>query len=181
MLGLFGKKKVDVDKLSNILLNFMVKFADQAYPDMEEIIKKSQEFACIPEIDSEEGKNHFLIICIVGNMSTASLFLSASVHEKLKDKTTQKAANLFDIEKDELSQVLKDYKQFMKRVNHPSKNTIYAMSKGIFHKLNLNQFQEEYFKEQNAPNPMFQKRIDEVMTQSIFNWETFLNKHKISE
>ena len=77
----------------------------------------------------------------------------------------------------------KSFKLFMScylnKVNHPSKNMHYAMSKGIFGKYQLNQFQDDYFKNMNSPNPMFLKRLDEAMDCFIWNWESFKQKYQI--
>ncbi len=76
---------------------------------------------------------------------------------------------------------MKEYKKFLTRINHPSKNMLYAMSKGMFYKYELNPFQnEEYFRNLQTPNPIFLKRLDEVMGQFIFNWDDFVAKYKVS-
>ena len=54
------------------------------------------------------------------------------------------------------------------------------MSKAVFHKYNLNEFQDEYFKRLQNPNPLFLKRMDEVMKFYIWNWDAFLKKYKIN-
>ena len=53
------------------------------------------------------------------------------------------------------------------------------MSKAFFRKYGLNDFQEEFFKTQKVPNPIFQKRLDTVMTTYIFNWEDFIGRYKM--
>ena len=53
------------------------------------------------------------------------------------------------------------------------------MSKAIFHKYALNDFQEEYFRNMQAPNPLFLKRMDEVISNFIWNWEAVEKKYKI--
>ena len=73
----------------------------------------------------------------------------------------------------------KEYRTFLSRVNYPSKNTLYSMSKGIFHKYELNQFQEGYFKSLNTPNPIFLKNLDEVMNYFLWDFEAFTEKYKV--
>ncbi|NBN99415.1 MAG: hypothetical protein EBV19_09305, partial [Flavobacteriia bacterium] len=60
----------------------------------------------------------------------------------------------------------------------PSKTTLYAMSKAVFHKYELNQFQDDYFKRMNAPNPVFLKRLDDLLNNFLWNWETFFKKYR---
>ena len=38
---------------------------------------------------------------------------------------------------------------------------IYGMSKAVFHKYGLNEYQDEYFRRMQAPNPLFLKRMDD--------------------
>jgi hypothetical protein len=91
----------------------------------------------------------------------------------------QKFATIFGMSETEFSSLVKDYKSFIARVNHPSKNVLYGMSKAIFHKYTLNDFQEDYFKRMQAPNPLFLKRVDEIMQNFIWNWEAVFKKYKL--
>ena len=91
----------------------------------------------------------------------------------------EKFATVFGLSINELKAIIKEYDSFMSRVNHPSKNTLYAMSKAIFHKYNLNDFQDEYFKKMQCPNPLFLKRMDEIVSNFIWDWEAFFKKFKV--
>jgi len=64
-------------------------------------------------------------------------------------------------------------------VNHPSKNTLYGMSKAVFHKFHLNDYQESYFKNMRTPNPLFLKRMDDVLNNFLWDWEEFFKRHKL--
>ena len=57
----------------------------------------------------------------------------------------------------------------------------YAMSKGVFFKYELNKFQSDYFRNMNTPNPIFLKRLDEVIGQFIFNWTEIQDTYRIVE
>jgi len=57
----------------------------------------------------------------------------------------------------------------------------YAMSKGVFFKYGLNDYQTEYFKNMNTPNPIFLKRLDEIIGQFIFNWPDIQENYRITE
>ena len=63
--------------------------------------------------------------------------------------------------------------------NHPSRNMIYAMSKGVFDKYLLYNFQDEYFKRMQAPNPLFLKRMDEVLENFVWDWDVFFKKYRL--
>ena len=55
------------------------------------------------------------------------------------------------------------------------------MSKGVFHKYELYEFQEEFFRNMRTPHPTFLKRLDEIMVNFIFDWESYLDKYKVVE
>jgi hypothetical protein len=75
--------------------------------------------------------------------------------------------------------LIREYQSFITRVNHPSKNWIYGMSKAIFDKYTLYNFQDEYFKRMQAPNPLFLKRMDEVVENFVWDWDAFFKKYKL--
>jgi hypothetical protein len=54
------------------------------------------------------------------------------------------------------------------------------MSKAMFEKYKLNDFQDDYFRRMQAPNPLFLKRMDEVMANFIWNWDAFFKKYKMN-
>ena len=56
---------------------------------------------------------------------------------------------------------------------------IYAMSKGIFDKYALYDYQDEYFKRMQVPNPLFLKRMDEIVENFIWDWSAFLKKYRL--
>ena len=69
----------------------------------------------------------------------------------------------------------------MNRMNMPSKNVHYAMSKAVFDRYKLNQFQEEYFRNLNTPNPIFLKRTDDIMENFIWDWQEIKDKYRFVE
>jgi hypothetical protein len=67
----------------------------------------------------------------------------------------------------------------MSRVNAPSKNVIYAMSKAVFFKYNLCEKQDKYFKDMKTANPIFLKNLDELMKNFTWDWDAFNDKYKV--
>jgi hypothetical protein len=90
-------------------------------------------------------------------------------------------APVYDFSPEEMKKALTEYMNFMTRINHPSKNTIYAMSKAVFHKYDLAPFQDEYFRKMQCPNPLFLKRMDEVMEKFLLNWDAFFKRYKMAD
>jgi hypothetical protein len=79
----------------------------------------------------------------------------------------------------ELELEIKALQQLMERVNHPSRNAVYAMSKTIFHKYDLFRHQGDYFRDLKAPNPIVLKRLNGLMGFFLWNWEEFVSEHRI--
>jgi hypothetical protein len=53
------------------------------------------------------------------------------------------------------------------------------MSKALFFKYNLNEFQDVYFKNMQAPNPLFLKRMEDLFYYFIWDWDVFFKKYKV--
>jgi hypothetical protein len=79
----------------------------------------------------------------------------------------------------EFSVKVREYQGFMGRINTPSKNTLYAMSKAVFFKYDLIDCQDEYFRAMKTPNPIFCKNLDEVLRNFLWDWEAFNEKYKV--
>ena len=92
----------------------------------------------------------------------------------------EKLSKIYAIPEVDFTKMIREYQSFIAKVNHPSKNMVYGMSKAIFYKYKLNQFQDEYFRRMQAPNPLFLKRMDEVMSNFVWNWDAFFKKYKLN-
>lgn len=180
MLSILTKKKISEDKTATVFVNFLLTLADQGFPEVASFFNEDPEFATHPSV-SPDSSSEFLLIVFAGNLKFLSErfpdYQGARMTELILSKLSQALGN----DKITLKKTISDYQSFMARVNHPSKNTHYAMSKAIFHKYNLNPHQAEYFRNMNTPNPIFLKRLDEVIAQFIWDWEAFTKKYKIVE
>lgn len=176
---LFGKKKITEDKLANVFVNSMLKAVDESFGDIVDAMVNDPEFKIKPSIDKTDS-DKFLMIVVVGNLSHLNRYFSNTEEVVLKGKITQKFANVFGMSYDEMANIFKDFGQFIYRVNHPSKNMLYGMSKAVFYKYRLGQYQDEYFAQLDAPNPIFLKRLDTLMENYLWDWNTFLDKYKFS-
>ena len=74
---------------------------------------------------------------------------------------------------------IKAIQSHMTRLNAPSKNTIYAMGKVLFHQYDLFCFQDTYFREMKAPNPIVLKRLNGLMSYFTFDWAEVQDQFKI--
>lgn len=178
MFAIFGKKKIKENLVANIFVNSILDTIDNGFPEVVGIINDSPEFVSSPNIDSTNS-DCFTLIVIAANISFIPDHLHNSKDDRVTNLILSKLSNVFDVEEDKFTRVIKNYTKYLNKVNHPSKNMLYAMSKAIFGKYQLNEFQDEYFKNMCSPNPMFLKRLDEAMENFVWNWEAFNQKYQI--
>ncbi|MGB0882191.1 MAG: hypothetical protein ACPGSO_04510 [Vicingaceae bacterium] len=178
MFKIFGKKKIKEDVAANVFVNSILNTIDNGFAEVAGIINDSPEFVIRPNISSDND-NAFTLIVIAANIHFIPDFLHDDKEERITNLIFSKLSNVFDCDQEELEKVIKEYQCFLMKKNHPSKNMHYAISKGIFWKYGLNDFQDEYFKNMRSPNPMFLKRLDETMDNFIWNWDAFTHKYQI--
>lgn len=178
MFGLLVKKKIDANKLANVFVNALVEVVENGFDDIAAMINDDPAFISNPAINQTKSDD-FLLIVMVGNLRYLDAHFDVDDAKEIRSHIIEKFALIYSLEVRDFEKIVNDFDHLISRVNHPSKNTLYGMSKALFHKLNLNDFQESYFKSMNAPNPLFLKRMDEVMTNFLWDWDAFFKKHKL--
>jgi len=178
MLGFSIRKKIDTNKLSNIFVNSLIEVVENGFQDVLEMIKDDSAFVSEPIVPSN-AKQQFLLVLIVGNIDYLRNSFDNYEVEEIEDEIIQKFAKIYGLTEGEFSALIRKTDEFISHHNFPSKNILYGMSKAVFRKLNLGEFQESYFKSQNVPNPLFIKRMDEVLINFIWDWDVFLKKYKL--
>lgn len=178
MLTIFGKKKVTDNKVAKHFVYTTLDVVEQGWPEVAGFINESQEFVRRPNLDPEDY-GRFLMIVIAGNFNFIPKNFDEGHDKEILRGCIEEFSAILGVEATELAKKVKCYRDFLARVNMPSKNTLYAMSRGIFHKYELNEFQEEYFKSLNTPNPIFLKNMNEVMTHFLWDWSSFKEKYKV--
>lgn len=180
MFTIFRKKKITEDQLANFFVSSLLNLVDKGFPDVAAMINADPEFSappCLAAADSDK----FLLIVASGNIQLLSKHFERMQDVRLAESINRKLANALGVEPQKLKELLNKYQSWMTRINHPSKNIHYAMSKAVFYKYDLNQFQSEYFRNMNTPNPIFLKRLDEVIAQFIWNWENYKEEYRITQ
>ena len=180
MFDIFFKKKITEDKLVDYFVFSTVKMVDEAFQDVADLIINNPEFKTPPQI-SANNVDPLLWVVITGNMSLIPRYFNDYQDIRLMDAANRKFSRLLNVPLDVFKTEVKKNSQLFSRLNRPSKNTVYAMSKAVFHKYNLGQYQDEFFKKKNLPNPIFLKRLNDIMEQFLFNWEQFADDYKIVE
>lgn len=178
MFTLFGKKKIKEDVVANIFVNSILDTIDKGFPEIVGVINDAPEFITSPNL-SESDMDHFTLVVFAANLSYLPQHLHDSKDERILNLILLKLSKVYDCNQEKLKNVIKDYQCFLMKVNHPSKNMLYAMSKGIFSKYKLNDYQDDYFKNMNSPNPMLLKRLDEALDNFVWNWDSFKQKYQI--
>ena len=178
MLKTLFRKKLSDEQLANVFVNAMLDVVDKGFEEVVELIKEDPAFVQVPNLDKcTDG--HFTMIVIVANLSFLGDHFDPTQSASLEQLIKEKFADIFGMSMQVFEGHLSNYKKFMSRVNHPSKNMHYAMSKGMFHKYQLNDYQDGYFKKMKCPNPLFLKRMDEVMDSFVWNWDAFFKRYKM--
>ena len=67
-------------------------------------------------------------------MKVLERFLPASEEISLSGLIIEELAEIYETDFIRMKELLEDYSSYISRVNHPSKNTLYGMSKAIFFK-----------------------------------------------
>lgn len=179
MLAIFGKKKLNAERTAHIFSHNIIETVEQGFPDVAGFINDSPEFVTSPCIQSDDyGK--FLMVVIAGNYSFIPQQFTDGQDKEIIQCCNEKLAPVFDMSKYEFEAVVKEYKDFMGRANAPSKNMVYAMSKGVFFKYNLCDHQDDYFKQMKTANPIFLKNLDDLMKNFLWDWDAFNEKYKVT-
>lgn len=174
-----SKKKITEDQLANAFVNALIDTVQACFPEISSLINEDPDLPKCPNIDQYDDEE-FLMIVLVGNIKMLSDNFDHGLQDSLRDKIFEKCAAAFGMETTEFIGKYKEYCEFLNRVNHPSKNTLYAMARGVFYKYNLNLYQADYFRTLNTPNPIFLKRMNELMDLFIWNWQGFFERYKVS-
>ena len=178
MFSTLIKRRLTDNQVANIFINAIFDSVDKGFEEVALLINEDTAFSSSPKININNNREFGLIV-IVGNLSYLESNFEAEQTERVEKIIFEKLSKLYAIDVSSFKKLIKEYQSFIARVNHPSKNWVYGMSKAIFYKYKLNEFQDEYFKRMQAPNPLFLKRMDEIMVNFIWNWDAFSKKFKL--
>ena len=180
MFSLLTKKRITEDKTANVFVNSILSLVDEAFPQVANLINEDPEFVISPNIPSNRS-DQFLLIVIAGNIKFIPDYFSDYRDIRLIELLYSKFSQAIGVEKDTLKQAVAKQQSLFSKLNHPSKNTHYAMSKAVFHAYDLYDNQKEYFKKMKSPNPIFLKKMDDIISNFIFDWASFLEKYRITQ
>lgn len=180
MLGTLLKKRLSDNQLANVFLNGIFEIVDNGFVEVVDLINEDLAFVSSPSIPVDRN-GEFTMIVVVANISTLETTFETVQANRIERIIFEQLGSLMGVSAIDAEAKVREYQKFMQRVNHPSKNMIYAMSKAVFQKYNLNDYQDEYFRRLQSPNPLFLKRMDQVMINFLWDWDSFFKKYKIDE
>lgn len=178
MFNTLTKRKLTDNQVANVFINAIFDSVDNGFKEVASMINEDSAFVQSPSIP-ENNNGEFGMIVLVGNLSFLESTFESDQAERVENIIFDKVSKMYEMDLVSFRDLVREYQSFIMRVNHPSKNWIYGMSKAVFHKYQLNECQDEYFRRMQAPNPLFLKRMDEVMSNFIWNWDAFFKKYRI--
>lgn len=178
MLTLFGKKKLTEEKVANVFVNAVHVMIDEGFEDVVGLINDSPEFVKSPQLEPVNN-GPFTIIVLAGNIQSIPHYFDSGQDKRITEHILSKFAELYELDKMTLAQMVSETRKFMSRKNHPSKNTLNAMAKAVFCKYGLNNYQETYFKSLDSPNPIFIQRLKDALENFLWDWNTINEKYKV--
>lgn len=177
MLGSLIKKRLSDNQLANVFVNALFEVVENGFSEVASLINDDHAFVNSPQIKVDQD-SEFALIVIVGNLSFLESTFEPDQAHRVEKLIFTRLSEIYGVTETQMISLIREYQSFITRVNHPSKNMIYGMSKAIFHKYKLNDFQDDYFKRMQAPNPLFLKRMDEVVQHFLWDWDAFFKKYK---
>lgn len=175
---LIGKNRISEEKLATALVTRTLQTGELIFSEIAEYINECPHFDRSPELDSRNDVD-FLITVFTCNITRIPNFLANKQDKRVAQWILRSLAEELEMDLRQLSTMIKDCKSVMKRLNHPSKNLVYAMPKAIFHLYGLNEFQQEYFRDLNSPNPLYLKEMNQMLDSLVWNWDKIKQEYKI--
>jgi len=178
MFGTILRKKVSDEKLANVFINGLFSTIDNGFHVIAEFINEDPAFVSNPNIHSNQSYE-FSLIVLSGNLSFLESSFDPEQANRLEVLVYKKLAKVYEMSTADFKRLMKDYRALMYRLNSPSKNMVYAMSKCVFDKYALYNYQDEYFKRMQSPNPLFLKRMDEIIENFVWDWDAFFKRYRL--
>ena len=176
--SLFGKKRIAEEKLANAFINAVLEFTAQGFPLISAELNEAPEFEVAPSIEPSQDEA-FARILLAGNLIEMQRALGPGIDKRMHSLSISKFAQALGIDATDLGHEIQQLQGRMERMNYPSKNTVYAMAKVLFTEYDLFCFQDVYFREQKAPNPIVLKRLNGLMGYFLWNWSEVSEQYRI--
>lgn len=179
LLNWLSKRKLTDEKVANIFVNTSLEIVEEGWPKIVELLNASPEFEKSPELDPKDY-GRFLMIVVSANLSAVPKHFDPGVDRAIIKRSCAKFGRVLGVPKEDFAKKVKEFKAFMKKVNHPSTNSVTAMTRAVFYKYHLIESQDEYFRDMNVPNPIIMKVLRDVVTNFYWDWdEVICDNYKV--
>lgn len=179
LLNWLSKGRLTDEQVANIFVNTSFETVELGWPEVASLINVMPEFEKSPELDSEDY-GRFLMIVVAANLSHVPRHFDNGVDRAIIKRCIAKFSLALGIPKEKFANKVKEYRAFMKKINHPSKNTTRAMTMAIIYKYNLIECQDKYFRDMNVPNPIIQQALKDVMSNFLWDMDELCHKYRIN-
>jgi len=174
----FGKKKITEDKLANVFVNAVLELSSGGFPAVAAEINESPEFTVSPNI-SDADDAAFAAVVLSANLMEMQRVLGPGLDKRMFSLSVSKFAQAMDRDCTAVEEEVRALQARMERLNFPSKNTVYAMAKVLFQEYDLFCYQDVYFREMKAPNPIILKRLNGLMSYFVWNWTEVQEQYRV--
>ena len=179
LLNWLSKRKLTDEKVANIFVNTSLEIVEEGWPKIVELLNASPEFEKSPELDPKDY-GRFLMIVVSANLSAVPKHFDPGVDRAIIKRSCAKFGRVLGVPKEDFAKKVKEFKAFMKKVNHPSTNSVTAMTRAVFYKYHLIASQDEYFRDMNVPNPIIMAGLRDVVTNFYWDWdEVICDNYKV--
>ncbi len=178
LISWLAKRKLSEEQVAQVFVDTTFETVEQGWPEFAGFINESTGFIECPNIDPEDY-GRFLMIIVSANIQLIPQHFDSGVDRQIIQRIFSKFARAFDITPDAFASKVKHYRSFMKQINNPSKNLVTAMTRAVFYKYNLNQFQDAFFRDMNSPNPNTQRELKELMQHFLWDWDAFKTTYRV--
>lgn len=178
MFTLFGKKKITVERVVDYTIDYLISIVDEHLEDIRSLLMVSPEFVTPPDMDSFKPDKLYLT-AFAANAKILERDFPAPYDKKVMPAFCASLSELYQTSPENVAKALKKEQEFIARINLPSQNIIYGMSKAFFHHYELYRYQEEYFRNLRVPNPILLKRLDELFAFFVVDTGEILRNYQL--
>lgn len=180
MFSTLFKKKISEQKLAEYFIHNTIQAVDNSFDAMCDVIETDSTFVSRPDMKTQ-GSDKLLVMVLAANIDIIPNYFESYKDRRITNSCYKVLASTFDLHEKEVQTLISNTQKFLKGVNKPSKNTLYSLSKGVFYKYSLNDCQEPYFKNMKNPNPILLKRLDEIMSRFLWDWNEITERYNITQ
>lgn len=180
--GLFSwmtRRKLTEDQVASLFVKTTFEAVEYGWPEIASFLNESSTFIRPPQLDTNDY-GRFLMIVVSANLQLIPQHFDSGIDRQIIQHICAKFSYELDIAPEVFTKKVKQYRAFMKQINQPSKNLVTAMTRAIFYKYHLNQYQEPYFSDMNTPEPNIQRELKSLTSHFLWDWEDFSENYRVA-